>query len=235
MAILNKKTKKEYFKRPCKKCSKIFTPTGKYQKLCPDCNNSSSKERLKFQYFKSKEELDIIRHNTTLAKWKILSSAYKLGKKIWGARFTKQRLAFDMDVPQTTVLRCLALNRANKKSLRLLKANKISAFKLAMICQLKSITYHDEIVDLVIKDNLSTYKIKSLKINKLSDINKERHRLAVEIGYSRQSSAAENFQRWINRGKLFLILKEKALSKTKYIEIKKELKDLNKRINLYLR
>lgn len=213
----------------------MFIPTGKYQKICDNCSiKPGSQIKLKVQYFKSKEELDIIRHNTTLVKWKILSNAYKIGKKIWKTKFTKQRLAYDMDISMTTVLRCLALDRANKKSLRLLKANKISAFKLAMICQLKSITYQDEIVDLVIKDNLSTYKIKSLKIDKLSDINKERHRLAVEIGYSRQSSAAENFQRWINRGKLFLILKEKALSKTKYIEIKEELKDLNRRIELYL-
>lgn len=225
-----------YFRRPCIRCEEIFKPNGKGQRICDECNTQSgNKGNLKKRYFKSKEELDIIRHNATLAKWKVLSNAYKLGKKIWGRNFTKQRLAFDMDMPMTTTLRCLALDKANSKSLRLLRAKKISAFKLAMICQLKSKTYQDEIVNMTIKDNLSTYKIKTLKINKLSDINKERHRLAIEEGYSRQSSAAENFQRWIERGKLFLILKEKALTKTKYVKIKKELKDLNEKIGRYIK
>lgn len=222
-------------RRPCRKCGEMFTPDGKWVKLCYECNTQpGNKGSLKKRYFKSKEELDIIRSNATLAKWKVLSNAYKLGKKIWGRNFTRERLAHDMDIPMTTTLRCLALDKANSKSLKLMKAGKISAFKLAMVCQTKDKTYQDEIVNMIIKDNISTYKIKTLKINKLSDINKERHRVAIENGYSRQSSAAENFQKWIDRGKMFLILKENALSKTKYTEIKKELKDLNKRIDLYV-
>jgi len=86
---------------------------------------------------------------------------------------------------------------------------------------------------MIINDDLSTYQIKSLKVNNLKDVNKERHRLATESGYSRQSSAAENFQRWIERGKLFLLMKRNALTKTKYAQIKEELKELNKRIELY--
>ena len=102
------------FKRPCIRCNELFRPTSKFQKICPDCNKSisRSKESMKKRYFNTKEELDLIRHNATLAKWKALSRAYKLGKKVWGRRFTRERLSLDMDVPYTTVQRCLSLDRA---------------------------------------------------------------------------------------------------------------------------
>lgn len=145
------------FKRPCIKCEKLFQPTGKFQRLCDDCRNKPKKHQLERSYFNNKIELDKLRDNITLKKWKILSKAYKQGKKIWGSRFTRERLAIDMDTPYTTTLRCLSLDRANKRSWKLVKEEKLSVFKLAMICQSKSITYQDEIVDMVIEDNLSTY------------------------------------------------------------------------------
>ena len=190
-------------------------------------------DKLREQYFQSKEELDIIRSNTTLAKWKVLSKAYKLGKKIWGNRFSKVQLAHDMEMPLTTCMRCLALDKASKTSWKKHDAGKISTFKLALVCMLKSVTYQDEVVSMVIKDSLSTYQIKSLKINELDDINKERHRIAIEQGYSRQSVAAQQFQNWIDRGRLFLLMSEDVLTKPKAKAIKEELKELNKRIDRY--
>jgi len=192
------------------------------------------KEQLKKKYFKAKEEIDIIRNNETLAKWKVLSKAYKLGKQIWGTKFTRQRLAYDMDLPLTTTYRCLSLDRANKKSWALVNSGKLSVFKLAMICSLKSIVYQDEIVKMAVEDNLSTYQIKNIRVDKLTDINKERHRLAIEKGYSRKSSAAWQFQHWIERGNLFLLIRESALTKEKQKEIKQQLKELNKRIDSYV-
>jgi hypothetical protein len=193
----------------------------------------NKKEELKVKYFASKVELDKIRSDATLAKWKVLSKNYKLGKKIWGHHFTREKLAQDMEMPYTTCLRCLSLDKANANSWKKHKAGKISTFKLAMICHQKSINFQDELVDMVIKDNLSTYEISELRINIVEDINKERHKIAVQQGYSRKSSAAEQFQRWINRGKLFLLMKDKALTKTKQKEIKTQLKELNKRIEWY--
>lgn len=226
---------KKFFKRPCNRCNKLFTPTGKFQRICENCNPRLNKKALlKTKYFKTKEELDIIRSNATLTKWKALSRAYSLGKKIWGSKFTRQRLSNDMDIPMTTVLRCLSLDRANKKSWKAVSDGKISVFKLAMICQLKSKTYQDEIIDIVIRENYSTYQIKSLKVNNIKDINEERLRLAVKSGYSRKSSAADNFERWIERGKLLLLLKKSALSKERYKSIREELVALNKRIERYL-
>ena len=103
-----------------------------------------------------------------------------------------------------------------------------------MICQLKSKTYHDEIVAMVAKGKLSTHQIKTLTINDLEDINKERHRLAIENGYSRQSSAYFNFKHWIERGKMFLMMDKEYLPNTKLKDIQEELKLLNLKIQRYI-
>jgi len=222
-------------KRPCKKCGEMFLPTGEYQKQCEVCRYSKHNAQLEKGYFKMKEELDEIRDNITLKKWKILSKAYSYGKKIWGFDFTREKLAFDMDMPYTTVYRCLSLNKANSRSWEFVRKKKISVFKLAMICQSKNVMYQDKIVDMVVQDNLSTYQIKSLKVNNLKDINKERHRLACENGYSRKSSAYYNFSAWVRRGKLFLLMDKEYLPDEKIDDLKSDLKDLIKRINKYIK
>jgi len=73
-------------------------------------------DRLEKKYFSTKKELDIIRGDETLLKWKILSKAYKLGKQIWGKKFTVVKLSEDMDLPYTTTKRCLSLDNATPKS-----------------------------------------------------------------------------------------------------------------------
>jgi len=226
---------RERLRRPCEVCEEMFRPTGTSQKQCEKCRYSKHKKQLEIGYFKMKEELDEIRDNVTLKKWKILSKAYSYGKKIWGFNFTREKLAFDMDMPPTTVYRCLSLDKANSKSWRLVKEGRISVFKLAMICQSKNVKYQSKIVDMVIQDNLSTYQIKSLKVNNLKDINKERHRLACENGYSRKSSAYYNFSAWVRRGKLFLLMDKEYLPDEKIDDLKSDLKDLIKRINKYIK
>jgi len=187
------------------------------------------------QYFANKKILDEIRDDITLKRWKILSTAYKQGKSIWGAHFTKVRLSNDMGVPVTTVLRCLSLDRCNPKTWRLIKAKKISCFKVAQICQSKNITYQDEVVEAVIKDDLSTYQISTLKVNNLKDVNKERLRLACKDGYSRKSSAYRNFNIWIERGRIYLLMKKDNLPKDKLPEIKQHLKNLDEMIKRYIK
>jgi len=193
------------------------------------------KESLKKEYFLKKQELDKIKDSVTLQRWKVLSEAYIIGKKIWGFRFTRVRLASDMELPYTTCLRCLSLDKVNPKTWRLINKNKISVFKVAQICMSKNITYQDEIVDIVIKDDLSTYQIKSLKVNNLSDVNKERHRISIEKGYSHKWSAAANFNLWIDRGFMFLLMDKDKLPKDKLEEIELKLKDLDKNIKVYLK
>ena len=228
-----------YFKRPCDEskggCGKMFQPTGKFQRLCDKCRYTSSRSKLEKSYFRHKKQLDELRDNITLRRWKILSIAYKKGKNIWGSSFTRQRLAFDMDMPLTTVLRCLSLDKANKRSWKLVNEKKLSIFKLAMICLSKNVTFQDEIVDIVIEDKLSTYNISKLKINNIKDINKERQRVACETGYSRRNSAFYNFSNTIDRIKVFLLMDKKHLPENKIKDIEKKLIKLNKDINNYLK
>lgn len=225
---------RKFFKRPCSNCDKTFAPTGKYQRLCDSCRYTSNKSKLETSYFRHKKQLDEIRDNITLRRWKILSLAYKKGKNIWGSSFTRQKLAFDMDMSLTTVLRCLSLDKANKRSWKLVNEKKLSIFKLAMICFSKNADFQDEIVKMVIEDNLSTYKITQLKINNIKDVNKERQRLACENGYSRKDSAYSNFSNTIDRIKIFLLMDKKHLPENKIKDIEKKLIKLNKDINNYL-
>lgn len=227
---------RQYFKKLCARCDDPFTPTGKYQKLCDKCRdkNHKSKEYLKIKYFKTKETIDKISHNATLAKWKALAHGYQLGKRIWGSRFSKQILSEDMEMPMSTVLRCLSLDRANPKSIKLMEEGKISAFKLAMVCHSKSKTFQDEMVNMVIEDNLTTYQIKSLKINNVKDIGLEKLRLAVDKGFSRGSSAVRSLENWIERGQMILLIKKSAIKGDRLAHVKDKLKDLNKKIERYL-
>jgi len=235
-------------RRPCRECNEYFYPTGKTCKLYEKCkkkiNNirkeklrkiySKTKEEYKSEYFSNKDKLDKLRDNVTLEKWKLLSKNYKLGKKIWTGRFTIEKLAKDMDMSYTTVCRCLSLNKANARSWKLVKEGKISAFKLAMICSRKKLEYQNKIVDMVIESKLSTYKIKDIKIGDVADVNKERHRLATEVAYSRKSSASEHFNNWIERGERFMGMDVDQLPNNKKEDIKNKLKELNIKIKEYI-
>lgn len=193
------------------------------------------KEELKVKYFLKKEEIDQIRSDETLAKWKVLSEAYKLGKKIWSTHFNVVRLAKDMELPLTTTKRCLSLDRATKFTWKMINEGKISAFKAAQVCQSKNFYFQDEIIKEVIKNNISTSKIKGLRaINSEEDMNVWRHKLAIQKGYSREDSAYRSFKMWIERGKLFLIMKKEAINEKKRKEIEKELRVLNNKIQKYL-
>jgi len=194
-----------------------------------------NKELKKTKYFAQKAILNAILDDITLKRWKILSKAYKLGKEIWGSRFTRERLAIDMEMANTTVLRCLSLDRASKRTWRLIKEKKISVFKVAQICMSKNKVYQDEVVDMTIEDNLSTYQIASIKLKDFNDIAKEKHRLACEKGYSRKSSAYTNLQSWIERGKIFMAMDKNHLPKDKLPEIKTNLKELNIKIKEYVK
>ena len=92
----------------------------------------------------------------TLRKYRILSKAYKIGKKINGTRFSIRQLSFDFNCPMSTCKRVLSLDRANRNTWQLIKEKKITAFKAAMVLATKDTTFQDEVINMVIKDN--TYK-----------------------------------------------------------------------------
>ena len=186
------------------------------------------------QYNQLKKDMDRQRSSETLKKYRILSKAYKIGKMLHGHSFTYVTLAFDFDLPYTTVKRVCALDRANRNTWKKIRSGKISAFKVAQICQTKCITYQDEIIDMVIEKNLSTYQIKQLRINSLKDVREERLRLAVEKGFSRRDSAFYSFCKTISRMEELLLLKKKYLPKKKYPVIVEKLRQLDKRIKRFV-
>jgi len=196
--------------------------------------DQSKIKKYQAQYNQLKIDMDNERSSETLRKYEILSKAYKIGKKIHGRSFSYVTLAFDFELPYTTVKRVCALSRANRNTWKKIKSGKISAFKVAQICSTKSITYQDEIVDLVIEKNLSTYQIKELKINSLKDVREERLRLAVEKGFSRKSSAFYSLCKTIGRMETLLLINKKHLPKKKYSILSAKLKSLDKQIKRFI-
>jgi len=199
-------------------------------------DDKENRDKLLLAYNKLKSEMDDERHSETLRKFKILNKAYDLGIKIYGKNsFSIARLSWDFDMPYTTTKRILALRKANKRTWELIKEKKITAFKVAMVLLQKNNFFQDEIIDLVIKDNLSTFQIKSLKIKDLKDIQRERLKVAVERGFSRSHSAYTSFLNTIERLEILLQLKETELPKSKIPELKEKLLTINKKIEKYLK
>tara|TARA_R100000789_G_C3002453_1_gene149219 strand:- start:519 stop:1127 length:609 start_codon:yes stop_codon:yes gene_type:complete len=197
--------------------------------------NKPTRKQQTTKYWNQKKKLSTILDNATLARWKILSEAQKIGKSVWGAKFTIVRLANDMDMPYSTVQRCISLNKANKKTWAHIKAKRLSVFRAAMILQTKDNTFQDEIVDLVIKENLSTFQIKTLQIKQLQDIKLERQRLACENGFSRKESAYRSLTTWITKGKMLLLMDKSHLPSDKIDDIQAQLKSLNAMITAYIK
>ena len=193
------------------------------------------KENLIKAYNRLKLELDKERHSETLRKYKILSNAYRIGIKIYGRNsFSIMKLALDFDLPYKTTKRILSLDKANKNTWEKINSGKISSFKVAQILLKKGTHYQDEMVNLTIEEQLSTYQIKSLRINSLKDIKKERLRISVEKGFSRSSCAYYSFNSTLDRLGQLLILDRKFLPEKKIPKLKIKLMDIDKKINRYL-
>jgi hypothetical protein len=189
----------------------------------------SQKEKLKQEYKDLKELYWRVDKEETLKKWKVLSKAYQLGKKIHGVHYTVSNLSVDFDIPYTTAKRILSLDRANEKTWKLVKEGKISAFKVAQICLTKSHERQDEIVELVVKNKLSTYQIKKLKIYP-EDMKIAKLEKAMKDGFSRKDSAYRSLVNLSERLNKILELKAENFPEEKVAEIIKTLEDLNQKI-----
>lgn len=97
-----------------------------------------SNNKLIIQFKKLKEQLDSLNHFDTLKKYRILSKMFKLGKKMYGVRYSIRKLAIEADMPYTTVKRIMSLEKANKNTWKLINERKISAFKAAYILYTKN-------------------------------------------------------------------------------------------------
>lgn len=187
-------------------------------------HNEGSKRILQLNYNKLVLEFKNIQSDITLKKWKILSSAYKTGKELYGINYNISTLCIDFDIPYTSAKRWLSLNKANPKTLKRIKDKEISAFKVAQILSTKDTKRQDEIVEKAINENLSTYKIKQLQMNKIISL-KDTGRLTRNF---------EKFYNIVNRLELFLDL-DKSDFKDNHIEvIDNKLIILKNKIDIFL-
>ena len=170
----------------------------------------------------------------TLSKYEILNEAFEIGKKLKGRSYTYVTLSIDFEVPYTTCKRVLALRKANKRNWKLIREGKISSFKVAMILLQKEITYQDELIDLVIKENLSTYDIKNLKDGSLKEVNDNRLKLAVDRGFARKRVAYLSFVKYLDRVNAMTLIDKVNLPQTKFKQLTKELNKTVKNINKFI-
>lgn len=191
------------------------------------------KEKLGERYEQLKKEMVAAKDQETLAKYKILNEAMKIGKTIHRS-FSELQLAEDFEIGLTTVKRLLSLNRATPKIWGYINSGKISAYKVSQICSTKNRFYQEEIVEKVIEQELSTYDIKHIRVNDIEDLNKYRFEKAIKEGYSRKDSAYKNFENAILRMKLFMSMDIIHFPSKHLPEIESRLKELNETINLYI-
>jgi hypothetical protein len=193
-------------------------------------SNLKNKTHLIEQYSKLKKEYQKIDDDETLKKYEILSKANKLGKKIYGVHYSIAAMAIHFDIPYTTCKRIMSLERANERTWKLIYSKKISAFKVAQICLTKNYTKQDNIVDAVIKDNLSTYQIKRLDVQNKNKFKEERLNMVLERGFSRQDVAYKSLIETITRLNKLLDTNKTAFPTKKIPDIIESLEDLKDKI-----
>jgi len=186
------------------------------------------------EYNKLKEDYHNLIDSETLRKYHILSKAEKLSRKIYGIKYSLDRLCNDFDVPRTTAKRILSLNKANKTTWDLIKQKKISAFRVAYILSTKDTTYQDEIIKMAMEKDMSTYDIKQLRIKDYKDVEKSRLQLAIDRGFSRRFEADYKLMQGILRLNTLLELKQEDITEKNRIKIKNLLIKLNKKIEEYV-
>ena len=177
-----------------------------------DKNIKEEFESLKKEFFK-------VDTDETLKKWKILSKAYELGKQINKGNYSVLKLSEDFEIPYTTTKRILSLNNATEKTWDMIKQGKISSFRVAQICMTKNKKYQDKVVDLVIKDKLSTTQVKKLRIDNRGDIKQARLKAALEKGFARKSTAYKSLEETLNRVNNLLSIKKEDLPESKINEM----------------
>lgn len=195
-------------------------------------NKKDSKEKLKESYELLKKKFYSIDDSETLKKYQILSKAYKLGKEINGSNFSVATLSMNFDIPYTTCKRVLSLDKANKKTWKLINSKKISVFKVAQVLMTKNTRLQDEIIERVIKESLSTYQIKKIKMFGGKDDKLVRLEAAVQEGFTRNDSTYRSLINHINKMRLLLMVDKSKLPADKIPKLIEELESLNVKITM---
>lgn len=193
------------------------------------------KKTLEEEYFNLKVEYEKCEDSITLKRFKILDAAFKIGKKVYGTRFSLYRLAWDFEIPYTTIKRILSLRKANVNTWNLIKEGKISAAKAAFTLASKSTTYQDFIFEMIIKNNLSYPGIKKMKVNEYKDMKKTRTQIAVDKGFCRDRQATASLLSSVRRLDILLALEEKHILPSRKALVIRNLKILSVKINEFIK
>lgn len=199
----------------------------KEEKPNPKVNLKAKYQELRNQY---KRFVDV----EVLAKYKILSEAYKVGKKLYGNRFGIRTLAVDFDVSITSTRLLLTLDRANSKTWELIETGKISPHKVALIIRQKGSAYQDEVIDIVIKGNLGNEDIKKIKVESQRKMKESFKSVLHDKGYTEKKQAYRLFKQAIRRMNHFLTMDKKHFPKTSLRLIDSELIHLQNQITHFL-
>jgi len=104
-------------------------------------------------------EMTSLNNNHALDYYKIVKEASEIGFEIFGVNFSQQKLSVDFGISRKSVGRCLALNNMNKKTQKLVETGKISASKILPILFNSNQDYQNEIIQKIMKDNITQEQI----------------------------------------------------------------------------
>jgi hypothetical protein len=85
-------------------------------------------------------------------------------------------------------------------------------------------------LDMILKNNLSTYQIKQIRVKDYKDIAKNNTKFAVKKGYSRQHEAYYKFIQAIDKLEIFLQMNKDFLTEKNKVTIKSRLDKLMDKI-----
>ncbi len=157
-------------------------------------------KQLKEEYENLKKKMEFARSKFTIENFRILNRAYEIGKNLYGNNlFGYKQLAKDFKMGSTTVSRIMNLKKANKRTWKLIEQGKLGSHKVALILARRSRHFQNEVVDMVIKYNLSTKEITKIKTDDLDVLNDERRRIATERGFSQRQNAFRSIEAVLTR------------------------------------
>lgn len=193
------------------------------------------RESLENTYQDLIKQMSIERDIYTLKQYNIIKKAWEVGKQI-DITFTRKQLAIDLGVSYSTVKRLLTLQKMSMRTEKLIKDKKISLNVVAEITSTSKIYFEEEVVDIAIENNYTTYDIQKMDINNLRDLDKYKDRKmkkAEDEGYTRKFGAYMGFSRAINNMFIFLNMPLSNFPEVRHKEIKERTKSLSEQLNNY--
>ena len=214
---------------------------SKQKQIQKQKQNQKKKEKIeqkKQEYESLLKKYRDFKNRTTLRLYEFLSVGYKMGKQIYGSkgiRYTYKKLADDFEMSDRTLKRILSLDRANKRTWRLIKEGKISANNVTYIIRQFGREGQDEIVDATIKYNLTTEDIHNYNFDDIQKLKYGKSRITIDKGYSQVSHAYRKVHNAIDQFSLVFLMDMEDFSDNKKTEMIDLLTKVNKRLTKFVK